>query len=112
VRQIYSKKITKYRKNIGIINAVFKPTLEEKHARTRLYKTLALPVLCYGSEAWTIRKGDSNIFTVCEVKFMRRAEGYTKWDHKRNEDILTELKIEPMVDYVKTLPRKLEEPCE
>jgi hypothetical protein len=34
------------------------------------------------------------------MKFMRRAEGYTKSDHKRNEDILTELKIEPMIDYV------------
>jgi hypothetical protein len=35
------------------------------------------------------------------MKFMRKTAGYTKWDHKRNEDILTELKIEPMTDYIK-----------
>jgi hypothetical protein len=50
----------------------------------------------HGSEAWTIRKGDTNRLTVCEMKFMRRTAGY-----KRNEDILTELKIEPMIDYIK-----------
>jgi hypothetical protein len=35
------------------------------------------------------------------MEFMRRTAGYTKWDHERNEDILTELKIEPMTDYIK-----------
>jgi hypothetical protein len=35
------------------------------------------------------------------MKFIRRMAGYMKWDHKRNEDILTELKIEPMIDYIK-----------
>jgi hypothetical protein len=84
-----------------IINAVLKPTLIQKHTRIRLYKTLAQPVLFYGSEAWIIRKGDDgNRLTACEMKFMRTAS-YTKWDHKSNEDILTELKIEPMIDYVK-----------
>jgi hypothetical protein len=86
---------------MGIIKAVLKPTLAQKHTRTRLYKTLARPVLFYGREAWTIRKGDSNRLTACEMKFMRRTAGYTKWDHKRNEDILTELKIEPMIHYIK-----------
>jgi hypothetical protein len=35
------------------------------------------------------------------MKFMRRTAGYTKWDHKRNDDILKELKIESMIDYIK-----------
>jgi len=39
------------------------------------------------------KKGDSSKFTDCEMKFMRNAAGYTKWDHKENEDIQTELKI-------------------
>jgi hypothetical protein len=95
------QKFTKYKKPMGIINAVLKPTLVQKHTRIRLYKTLARPVLCYGSETRTIRKGDSNRLTACEMKFMRRAAGYTKWNQKRKEDILTELKIEPMVDYIK-----------
>jgi hypothetical protein len=27
------------------------------------------------------------------MRFLRRTAGYTRWDHKRNEDILTELQI-------------------
>jgi hypothetical protein len=95
------QKITKYTTTIGIINAVLNPTSVQKHPRIRQYKTLAQPVLCYGSKVWTIRKGDSNRLTACKMKFTRRTLDYTKWDHKRNEDILTELKIEPMIDYIK-----------
>jgi hypothetical protein len=29
------------------------------------------------------------------MKFFRRIAGYTLFDHKRNEDILEELKLEP-----------------
>jgi hypothetical protein len=34
------------------------------------------------------------------MKFMRRTVVYTNWDHKRNEDILTELETIPITDYV------------
>ncbi|KAJ4439274.1 hypothetical protein ANN_07394 [Periplaneta americana] len=27
--------------------------------------------------------------------------GYTKWDHKRNEDVMEELQLEPVVNHVK-----------
>jgi hypothetical protein len=47
-------KISKYSKNLGIINNVLKPSLVQKHTCIRTYNTLAHPVLCYGSEAWTI----------------------------------------------------------
>jgi hypothetical protein len=96
-----TQKIAKYTKTMGIINAVLKPTSVQKHTRICLYKNLAWPVLCYGSEAWTIRKGDSNTLTASEMKFMRRMAGYMQWDHKRNEDTLTELKIEPMTENIK-----------
>jgi hypothetical protein len=94
------QKITKYTKTMGIINAVLKPTLVQKHTRIRLYKTLARPSLCYGSEVWTIREGDRNRLMACEMKFLRRTASYMKWNHEGN-DILTELKIEPMTDYIK-----------
>jgi hypothetical protein len=51
-------------------------------------------MLCYGGEAWTIRKRDESRITACEMKFMRRTAGYTKGDLKRNEDVLKELKVE------------------
>jgi hypothetical protein len=37
--------------------------------------------------------------TACEMKFMRRTTGYTKWDHRRNEEILDKIKIKPVIDY-------------
>jgi hypothetical protein len=57
-------------------------------------------VLCYGSEARTIRKIDESRITICEMKFMRQTAGYTKWDLKRNEEVLKELKVEPILDYI------------
>ena len=35
-----------------------------------------------------------------EMRFMRHTAGYAKWDLKRNEDILRELHIEPVLDYI------------
>jgi hypothetical protein len=49
-------KISKYSKTMAIINNVLKPSLVQKHTRIRIYKTLARQMLCYGSEAGTIRK--------------------------------------------------------
>lgn len=95
-----SQKIFKFNKSVGIINNIMNPSLVQKHTRTRLYKTLARPVLCYGSEAWTLRKCDENRITASEMKFMRRTAGYTKWDHQRNEDILQELGLEPILQYI------------
>jgi hypothetical protein len=34
------------------------------------------------------------------MKFMRRTAGCTKWDLKRNEEVLKELKVEPILDYI------------
>jgi hypothetical protein len=34
------------------------------------------------------------------MKFTQRTTGYMKWDHKRDEDIITELKIKPVTDYI------------
>jgi hypothetical protein len=34
------------------------------------------------------------------MKFMRQTAGYTKWDLKSNEEVLKELKVEPILDYI------------
>jgi hypothetical protein len=76
-------KISKYSKTMGIINNVLKPSLVQKHTHIRIYKTLARPMLSYGSEAWTTRKSDKSRITACEIKFKHRTAGYTNWDLKR-----------------------------
>jgi hypothetical protein len=63
-------KISKYSKTMGMINNVLKPSLVQKHTRIHIYTTLAHPMLCYGSEAWTIQKSDERRITACEMKFV------------------------------------------
>jgi hypothetical protein len=45
--------------------------------------------LSYGSKAWTVRRTDERRLISAEIGFLRRSAGYTRRDHKRNEDILT-----------------------
>jgi hypothetical protein len=32
--------------------------------------------------------------------FLRTTSGYTRWDHKRHEDILTELKMSQIIQFI------------
>ncbi|KAJ4449078.1 hypothetical protein ANN_00473 [Periplaneta americana] len=88
-------------------DGIFSPV--QRHTRIRLYKTLARPVLRYGSEAWTLRKKDESRITANEMKFMRYTAGYMKWDHKRNEDIMEELQLEPVINHSKYANRKVQD---
>jgi hypothetical protein len=92
-------KISKFVKTIGVINQVFKPSLVQ-HRRLNIYRTLARPVLIYGSEAWRIRKADEKRLQAAEMKFMRKTAVLTLWDHKRNEEILKNLKVEPVSKFI------------
>jgi hypothetical protein len=85
---------------MGIINEIFKPSLVQKHARIKIYKTLTRPILTYGSEAWTICKSDSTRITANEMKFLRRTAGYTKLDKRRNMEIIQELKINSVLEHI------------
>jgi hypothetical protein len=95
----WSIKATNFVKVLRIINQIFKPSLVSRHTRIRIYKTLARPVLSYGSEAWTVRRTDDRRLISAEIRFPRTA-GYTRWDHKRNEDILTELQMSQITEFI------------
>jgi len=75
-------KLHKYLKITGTINNVFKPQKTLKKTRIKLYNTLALPVLLYGSETWTIKARDTRRITAAQMKHMRRTAGYTWTDYK------------------------------
>ena len=62
------------------------------------YNTLALPVLLYGSETWTIKARDARRITAAKMKYMRRTAGYIWTDYKTNAQITKELKITPILD--------------
>jgi hypothetical protein len=80
-------KISKFVQTIGVINQVLKPSLVQQHTTSNIYRTLARPVLIYGSEAWTIRKSDEKRLQAAEMKFTRKTAGLTRCDHKRNEEM-------------------------
>jgi len=61
--------------------------------RIKLYNTLALPGLLYGSETWTIKASDARRITAAELKYMRRTAGYTWTDYRTNAQIVKELKV-------------------
>ena len=69
-----------------------------KKTRIKLYNTLALPVLLYGSETWTFKARDARRITAAEMKYMRRTAGYTWTDYKTNTQNTKELKITPILD--------------
>jgi hypothetical protein len=91
-------KLHNYLKITGILNNVFRLQKTLKKTRMKLYNTLALPVLLYGSETWAIRAGDARRITAAEMKNMRRKAGYIWTDYKTNTQIAKELKITPILD--------------
>ena len=67
-------KLNKILKITRILNNLFRPQKPLKK-RIKLYKKLALPVLLYGSETWTIKGKDARRITTTEMKYMRRTGG-------------------------------------
>ena len=77
-------KLNNFLKITGILNNVFRPQKTLKKTGIKLYNTLALPVLLYGSEIWIIKASDARRITAAEMKYMRRTTGYT-WDRLQNK---------------------------
>jgi len=90
--------IHKYLNITGFLNNVFRPQKTLEKTRMKLYNTLALPVLLYGSGTWTVKAKDARRITAAEMKCMRRTAGYTWTDYKTNTQIAKELKIAPISD--------------
>ena len=80
------------------LNNVFRPQKSLKKTRIRFYNSLALPLLLYEYETWTIKTRDARRITAAEMKYMRRTAGYTGADYKTNTQITKEWKITPLLD--------------
>jgi len=91
-------KLHNYLKITGILNSVFRPQTTLKKTRIKLHNTLALPVLLYGRETWTVKARDIRRITAAEMKYTGITAGYTWIDYKTNTQIAKELKITPVLD--------------
>jgi hypothetical protein len=54
---------------------------------------MAVPMLTYARENWTINRSDKKKTESSEMKFLRTVAGYTLLDEKRSTDIRSELKL-------------------
>ena len=68
-------KLNNFLKITGILNKVFRPEEALKKTRIKLYNTIALLVLLYGSETWTIKASDARRITAARMKYMRKTAG-------------------------------------
>jgi len=82
----------------GILNNVFRQQKTLRKTRIKLYNTLALPVMLYGSETWTVKARDVRRITAAEMKYMRRTAGYIWTDYETSAQIAKELKITPILE--------------
>ena len=57
---------------------------------------MALPILHYVGETWTITSKDSSKVQAEEIKSLWTVKGRTRADELRNENIKTELGISPI----------------
>jgi len=91
-------KLNNFLKITRILNNVFRPQKTLKKTTIKLYNTLALLLLLYGSETCTNKARDARRITAAEMKYMRRTAGYTWTDYKTNAQTSKELKIIPILD--------------
>jgi hypothetical protein len=101
-----TSKLSKFLQITGIINHVLKPSKVQKQTSLKIYNTLALPTLLYGSETWTLREQDKSRITAAEIKFMRKTAKYTRQDHKRNQKIMKELKTNLILEKINSYKEK------
>ena len=91
---------------------MFRPQKKNlRKIRIKLYNTIALPVLLYGSETWTIKAMGARRITAAEMKYMRRTAGYTWTYYKTNVRIAKELKITPIFGQITGIQEKLGTTC-
>jgi hypothetical protein len=61
---------------------------------------MAVPVILYGSETWTLRKRDWNRTQAADMKYLRTVKGFTRLDQIRNEDTRDEVGISPLSEKI------------
>jgi hypothetical protein len=58
------------------------------------------------SKTWTLREQDKSRITAAEMKLMRKTAKYTWQDHKINQEIMNELKTNPVLEKINNYKEK------
>lgn len=79
-------KINKFNQITGTLQRALK-LKARKQSIIKLYKSMAVPTLTFGSETWTMSVRQISRIQATEMKFLHPIPGYTKLDMKRNDQI-------------------------
>ena len=85
-------KVNRFQHICGTINRTLK-NKTRRETKLKFYKTMAVPVLLYGSESWITKQRDKSNIQSAELRFLRRVKGCTRKDRKTNEDMWEESNI-------------------
>jgi hypothetical protein len=79
-----------------MMNLIFKLSLVSRHTNSQ---ALARLTISYCSESQIIRTDERRLISA-KVCFMKRSMAYALSDHKRNEEIMTELQILQITEFI------------
>lgn len=86
------RKLHRFQYMCGTIRRTLRNKVRQE-TTMKFYKTMAVPVLMYGSETWVNKKKYQNAIQSSEMKFLRSVNKCTKLDKIKNEDIRKNLDI-------------------
>jgi hypothetical protein len=82
----------------AIISQVPKPSKSQKQQTTlRIYNTLEIPTLLYGSEISTLNKVKKARITVAEIKYLKPTANISYLTIKKNHDVLEDFKTKSTI---------------
>jgi hypothetical protein len=58
-----------------------------KITKVVIYETIYRPILTYFCVSWVMNSNNESAIQACEMRFLRRIEGKTRWDRIRNKII-------------------------
>ena len=86
-----SRRIASTNRCLFGLNAIIRSKLTSKNTKLMIYKTLIIPVLMYGSEAWTLKKVEQDMLSVFVIKVLRMIFGPVningEWGIRYNKEL-------------------------
>lgn len=89
----------------SIKNVVVKKKEITVKTKLKIYRTVYLPTLMYGSENWILDERQKSKLQAMEMRYLRLVRGITRRDRVRNKEVREHLNVEPL--QVKIEKRKL-----
>lgn len=71
-----------------------------QEAKKRVFNSVYIPTLTYGSESWPTSKSQESKVVAAEMKYLRRSIGKTRRDRLRNEVVRAEVGVKPVWEQI------------